>query len=97
MVQAVKDEFAIINYPILSEKGTRLSQTENKYIFRVSPAANKVEIKRAIEKMYKVRVSDVNTMNVRGKKKRMGLVTGKRPDWKKAVVTLEEGESLSFV
>lgn len=93
----MKDEFAIINYPILSEKGTRLSQTENKYIFRVSRAANKVEIKRAIEKMYKVRVSDVNTMNVRGKKKRMGLVTGKRPDWKKAVVTLEEGESLSFV
>ncbi|MFQ5792686.1 MAG: 50S ribosomal protein L23 [Acidobacteriota bacterium] len=93
----MKDEYAIVNYPILSEKGTRLSQDENKYVFRVSRGANKIEVKRAIEKLYKVRVKDVNTMNVKGKRKRMGLMVGKRPDWKKAIVTLEEGETLSFV
>ena len=97
MVGRMKDEYAIVNYPILSEKGTRLSEKENKYIFRVSRTANKIEIRGAIEKLYKVRVKDVNTMTVKGKRKRMGSVVGKRPDWKKAVVTLEEGESLSFV
>jgi len=91
------DEYAIVNYPILSEKGTRLSERDNKYVFQVSRNANKIEIRRAVEKLYKVRVKDVNTMNVKGKKKRMGLLTGKRPDWKKAIVTLEEGETLSFV
>jgi large subunit ribosomal protein L23 len=93
----MKDEYTIVNYPILSEKGTRLSETGNKYVFRVSRRANKIEIKRAIEKLYKVRVKDVNTMNVRGKGKRMGMAVGKRADWKKAIVSLEEGESLSFV
>lgn len=97
MVRRMKDEYDIVRYPILSEKGTRLSEEENKYIFRASRRANKIEIKLAIEKLYKVRVKDVNTMNVRGKKKRMGMVVGKRPDWKKAIVTLEEGETLSFV
>jgi len=93
----MNDDFAIVRYPILSEKGTRLSQKENKYIFRVSRRAGKIEIKRAIEKLYKVRVKDVNTMNVKGKRKRMGMRLGKQPDWKKAIVTLEEGETLSFV
>jgi large subunit ribosomal protein L23 len=93
----MKDEYSTIQHPILSEKGTRLSETENKFVFRVNRRANKIEIKRAIEKLYKVRVKDVNTMNVKGKRKRMGLAVGKRPDWKKAIVTLEQGESLSFV
>ncbi len=93
----MKDEYDIVKNPILSEKGTRLSQTDNKYVFRVSRDANKIEIRRAIEKLYKVRVKDVNTMNVPGKKKRLGAKLGKRPDWKKAVVTLQEGETLSFV
>jgi large subunit ribosomal protein L23 len=93
----MKDEYAIVSHPILSEKGTRLSQSENKYIFTVSRRANKIEIKRAIEKLYKVRVVDVNTLNVKGKRKRMGVALGKQPDWKKAIVTLEEGQSLSFV
>ncbi len=93
----MNDEYSIVRHPILSEKGTRLSETENKFVFRVRRQANKIEIKRAVEKLYKVRVRDVNTMNVRGKKKRMGFTMGKRPDWKKAIVTLEEGETLSFV
>ncbi len=97
MAGRVRDEYAIVNYPILSEKGTRLSETDRKYIFRVGRGANKIEIKRAIQKLYKVRVKDVNTMNIKGKRKRMGLMVGKQPDWKKAIVTLEEGETLSFV
>ena len=97
MVRQMDDEYAVVSYPILSEKGTRLSETENKYVFKVSRKANKIEIRRAIEKLYKVRVRDVNTMNIKGKGKRMGFAVGKRPDWKKAVVTLEEGETLSFV
>ena len=92
-----KDEYDIVRHPILSEKGTRLSEGENKFVFRVSREANKIEIRRAIEKLYKVRVKDVNTMNLKGKRKRMGVVVGKRPDWKKAIVTLEEGQTLSFV
>jgi len=97
LMKDMKDEYSIVHYPVLSEKGTRLSETENKFVFRVNRRANKIEIKRAIEKLYKVRVKDVNTMNVKGKRKRMGLTVGKRPDWKKAIVSLEEGETLSFV
>lgn len=93
----MKSEYDIVKHPLLSEKGTRLSEEENQYVFRVSREANKIEIKRAIEKLYKVKVKGVNTMNLRGKTKRMGLTVGKRPDWKKAIVTLEEGETLSFV
>lgn len=93
----MKDEYSIVKHPLLSEKGTRLSEKENKYLFSVACGANKIEIRRAIEKLYKVRVRSVNTMNVPGKKKRMGMTLGKRPDWKKAIVTLEEGETLSFV
>jgi len=96
-MSGAKDEYAIVSHPVLSEKGTRLSQKENKYIFRVDLRANKLEIKRAIEKLYKVRVKHVNTMRAIGKKKRMGNILGKRPDWKKAIVTLEEGQTLSFV
>jgi large subunit ribosomal protein L23 len=97
LVKDMNDEYTIVHHPVLSEKGTRLSETDNKFVFRVSRQANKIEIKRAVEKLYKVRVKHVNTMNVRGKKKRMGFTTGKRPDWKKAIVTLEEGQTLSFV
>lgn len=96
-MSGAKDEYAIVDYPILSEKGTRLSQKENKYVFRVNRRAGKLEVKRTIEKLYKVRVKHVNTIQVKGKKKRMGAVLGKRPDWKKAVVTLEKGHTLSFV
>ncbi len=93
----MKDSFSIVQSPIISEKGTRLSDTENKYIFKVNPRANKIEIKRAIERIYKVHVARVNTMNVRGKPKRYRLQRGKAPDWKKAVVKLKEGESISFI
>jgi large subunit ribosomal protein L23 len=82
----------------LTEKGTRLSEEENKYIFRVNPAANKVEIKQAVEELFKVNVVSVNTMNRQGKKKRVRTASaGKTAAWKRAVVTLAEGSTIDFV
>ena len=83
--------------PLLTEKGTLLKDTDNKVLFKVSKSANKIEIKKAIEEIFKVKVDRVTTMNYKGKKKRMGRYEGKRPDWKKAIVTLKEGEKLDFI
>lgn len=82
--------YDIILYMLQTEKATRDAKY-NKYIFAVHRKANKVEICQAIEKIYKVKVRDVNTIIVPGKKKRIGRFEGKKPDWKKAVVTLKEG------
>lgn len=83
--------------PLLTEKGTLLKEKENKVLFRVAKGANKIEIKNAVEKMFKVKVERVATITCLGKTKRMGRYEGKRPDWKKAVVTLREGEKLDFI
>lgn len=93
----LKDEYKIIKHPILSEKGTALQESQNKYFFKVDVNANKIEIKRAVEKLYKVKVESVNTLNMLGKKKRIRWQLGKRPDWKKAIVTLKEGYSIEFI
>ncbi|MDX2079794.1 MAG: 50S ribosomal protein L23 [Terrimicrobiaceae bacterium] len=83
---------------ILTEKATLLSEKLNKYVFRVSPDANKLQIKRAIEVIFKKKVVDVNTANFAGKKKRERRADfGRRPHWKKAIVTLKEGEKLDLV
>ncbi|MEI6071409.1 MAG: 50S ribosomal protein L23 [Verrucomicrobiae bacterium] len=83
---------------ILTEKATLLSEKFNKYVFRVSPAANKIQIKRAIEVIFKKKVVDVNTANFAGKKKRERKADfGRRPHWKKAIVTLKAGEKLDLV
>ncbi|MEI6032876.1 MAG: 50S ribosomal protein L23 [Verrucomicrobiae bacterium] len=83
---------------ILTEKATLLSEKFNKYVFRVSPAANKLQIKRAIEVIFKKKVLDVNTANFAGKKKRERKADfGRRPHWKKAIVTLKKGEKLDLV
>jgi len=83
---------------ILTEKATLLSEKLNKYVFRVAPAANKLQIKRAIEVIFKKKVLDVNTMNYAGKKKRERKADfGRRPHWKKAIVTLKAGEKLDLV
>jgi large subunit ribosomal protein L23 len=80
----------IIRKPLISEKSTGLME-QLKYAFQVDPRANKVEIKKAVEELFKVKVKDVNTIRVTGKIKRMGAHSGRRPNWKKAIVTLEEG------
>jgi large subunit ribosomal protein L23 len=94
----MKDVYQVIDRALLTEKGTRLTEEENKYIFRVNPAANKLEIKQAVEELFKVKVVSVNTMNRQGKKKRARTASaGKTSNWKRAVVTLAEGGKIDFV
>ncbi len=94
----MKDIYQVINKAVLTEKGTRLSEEENKYIFSVNPNANKAEIKQAVEEFFKVKVVAVNTMNRQGKKKRQRTASaGKTAAWKRAVVTLAEGNKIDFV
>lgn len=94
----MKDIYQVIDKALLTEKGTRLTEEENKYIFRVNPAANKMEIKQAVEEFFKVKVVAVNTMNRQGKKKRERTAScGRTAAWKRAVVTLAEGSKIDFV
>ncbi len=85
----------IIVRPVISEKAYAL-MSEGKYTFRVSLTANKVQIRQAIEKIFNVKVEKVATIRVLGKTKRMGRTQGKRPDYKKAIVTLKAGETIEF-
>jgi large subunit ribosomal protein L23 len=86
-------ENQIIRRPLVTEKSTILRDAgQNVIVFEVDPKANKVEVKDAIEKLFKVKVADVRLFNVRGKVKRMGRYAGKRRDWRKAYVRLKEGE-----
>ncbi len=82
---------------MLTEKGTALKEADNKVMFRVAKEANKIEIKKAVEEIFKVKVDSVATINCKGKKKRLGRFEGRRPDWKKAIVTLKKGEKLDFI
>jgi len=92
----MRDSRSIIKKIQVTEKGTLLMES-NKYLFEVAPDANKVEIKRAVEGLFDVKVTGVNTMNYTGKKKRMRTAKyGKRPDWKRAVVTLAEGNKIDM-
>ncbi len=85
----------LIKRPVITEKTTKLME-ENKYCFLVDPKANKTQIKQAIEEVFKVKVKAVNTFNTLGKVKRMGRYQGRRPSWKRAVVTLEAGSRIEF-
>jgi large subunit ribosomal protein L23 len=85
----------IIIAPLFSEKSTAVKEVQNAYTFRVSMNANKIEIKRAIEKIFEVDVINVNTIKYKGKPKRMGRFAGHRPDWKKAIVTVKAGQSIA--
>ena len=92
---------AIIIKPIITEKQTAITdKTPNRFGFRVSPDANKLEIKKAVESMYSVIVVDVNTMNYRGKQKsrytKSGIISGRQTSYKKAIVTLKDGEIIDF-
>ena len=91
----------IIIKPIVTEKQTAITEKmDNRYGFRVSPDANKLEIRKAIEDMYNVTVVDVNTINYSGQKKsrytKSGIINGKQSAFKKAIVTLKEGETIDF-
>jgi large subunit ribosomal protein L23 len=87
----------IIRRPIvLTEKANLLREKNNQVVFEVARNANKVEIKAAVQKLFNVKVMDVNTMIFRGKDRRMGRGYAKTQNWKKAVVTLKEGDSIDF-
>jgi large subunit ribosomal protein L23 len=81
---------------LTTEKATSLKDRQNRYAFAVAKDSNKLEIKKAIESVFNVRVLDVTTMRVRGKIKAMGRFRGRRPSWKKAVVKLAEGDSIEL-
>jgi large subunit ribosomal protein L23 len=88
----------IIQTASLTEKSSLLSEKQNKYVFRVSPKANKIQIKQAIEKLFNKKVIDVNTCNYAGKKKRERRADfGRKAHWKKAIVTLKEGDKIDLV
>ena len=90
----MQDPYRIVKSLLQTEKGTALGAL-NKYLVHVDKRANKIEIKKAIETIYSVKVVSVNTISVSGKKKKVRYVEGKTPNWKKAVVTLQEGQQIS--
>jgi large subunit ribosomal protein L23 len=92
----MKDPRAVVRKAIITEKGTTLREMRNQYYFEVARDANKIEIQRAIEEIFKVKVGHVRTMQVRGKIKRQGRWQGKRSNWKKAIVTLKPDQKIEL-
>lgn len=87
----MKDLFNVIKGPCLTEKSNLLQEVNGQVALKVDPAAKKPEIKEAVEKLFNVKVADIKTANVRGKKKRVGRFSGYASDWKKAIITFKEG------
>jgi large subunit ribosomal protein L23 len=92
----MKDPRDVIIRPVVSEKSYDLIEDHNTYTFEIDPRSNKTEVKQAIETIFGVRVVRVNTQNRRGKLKRQGWVTGRRPDRKRAMVTLADGDEIDI-
>ena len=93
----MSDIYDIVQTVCLTEKATLLSEKLNKYVFRVNPSANKLQIKAAVEKLFKKSVLSVNTCNYAGKKKRERTASfGRKPHWKKAIVTLKQGDKIEL-
>ncbi|MGM0574940.1 MAG: 50S ribosomal protein L23 [Myxococcota bacterium] len=88
--------YSILKRPVITEKTNRLREENNQYVFEVKPDTNKVDIRRAVEALFSVRVTDVRTMGMRGKVKRFRRGFGKKPNWKKAIVTVREGEVIDI-
>ena len=89
--------YNVIREPLLTEKGTDDRARRNAYHFRVPAEANKIEIRQAVEKLFKVKVLRVNTLRVQQKVKRRGYAAGLTPAWKKAMVTLKEGDTIEVI
>ena len=92
----MEDAYKIIRRPLITEKTTIQKEMDNQLAFEVDRRANKIEIKKAVERIFKVQVETVRTMNYQGKKKRLGRTMGRRRHWKKAVVTLKPGQKIEF-
>jgi large subunit ribosomal protein L23 len=92
----MRNLYEVIRRPIISEKSTALAEVAGKYAFEVAAAANKNEIKDAVQKLFNVKVLQVRTLVMHGKVKRLARFETKRPNWKKAIVTLAEGQKIDF-
>lgn len=92
----MNDVFSVIKKPCLTEKGSILQEDYNQIVIKVDPRANKIEIKDALEKLFNVKVAKVRTANMHGKRKKVGKHIGYTSNWKKAIVTLEEGHKIDF-
>lgn len=92
----MRSPYDVLIRPLVTEKAVNLAQQQNKYTFYVDKRANKIEIKKAVEDLFKVKVLSVNTINVKGKKKRVGRYEGRTPDRKKAIVTLKPGDKIDI-
>jgi large subunit ribosomal protein L23 len=92
----MKDPRSIVRRALITEKGTTLREKQNQYHFEVARDANKIEIKRAIETIFSVKVGSVRTQQLRGKLKRQGRSSGRRSDWKKAIVTLKPDQKIEL-
>jgi large subunit ribosomal protein L23 len=91
------NKYQIIRRPVVTERSTQLRELSNKVTFEVDSGANKTEIKKAVEDLFSVTVVAVRTINVHGKWKRIGRNLGRRSDWKKAIVTLAEGQRIELL
>ena len=92
----MKDPHAIIKSQIITEKGTEMATASNQYQFRVAPGANKIEVRTAVEKIFSVKVLDVQMMNYMGKIKRRGAFSGRKSGWKKAIVRLPKEQKINL-
>lgn len=90
------ESYTLLRRPMITEKGTALKDENNQLVFEVSLDANKCEIKKAVERLFKVTVLSVRTQNRQGKRKRLGKSVGRRKNWKKAIVTIKEGDRVDF-
>jgi large subunit ribosomal protein L23 len=91
------DIYQVIKKPLITEKGTRQKEGYNQISLRVDRRANKVEIRHAVEQLFKTKVLEVKTMNMRGKKRRIGRNLGTKSDWKKAIIKLAPGRTIEFL
>ena len=93
---SARDIYSVLSRPLVTEKTTIQKEDNNQISFRVRMNANKIEIRKAVERLLGVKVTSVNTLISRGKSRRMGRTIGRRPNWKKAIVTLAPGEEVEF-
>ena len=92
----MRDPYETLKRPVITEKGSLIRASGNKAIFEVAISAGKEEIRRAVESVFAVTVVNVRTMRVSGKRRRVGRIVGRTPDWKKAIVTLREGDTIEL-
>jgi large subunit ribosomal protein L23 len=92
----MKSQYRLIIRPHITEKVLLLKEDGNKVVFKIRKDTNKIELKNAIESIFNVTVEAINTLTVKGKKKRLGRYEGRKSDWKKAIVTLKEGDTIEY-